>query len=347
MIWIAWRFQRTVVCTLALLALMIIGFTIVLGSAQHHDLVQLMGPPCRGMQIATPGRGDLCGQLTVRLDEASAFDPYIRVAGLVIAPLVGVMLGALALASEVERRTVRLAWTQSISRTRWFTAKAGLGAFFIVIILVPTAFVLSWWNGAIGNTDLFGRATYGIAGWDVVAYGLFIFALTLLLGAAIQHVGWTLAASAVVFLAVAVTFPSVVRQHLVAPTVQWSQPSDKTQGNSLVYGETESPGFIPANAWVFFSAIAPRSTVGVPTYAQTEVVSSKVYACINTYPHKTQSDTNHATTKCYQKYGVENVVVYIPGSQFWTLQLREGLIYLSAGIVLASGALALVRRIEP
>ena len=101
MIWIAWRFQRTVVCTLALLALVIIGITIVLGFAQHHDLAQLMGPPCRGLEVATPGRGDLCGQLTVKLDNAAMFDPYIRVAGLVVAPLVGVMLGALALASEV------------------------------------------------------------------------------------------------------------------------------------------------------------------------------------------------------------------------------------------------------
>jgi hypothetical protein len=345
--WIAWRFQRAVLCTLGLLALVIIGFTIVLGSIQHHDLLELMGPPCRGMQIATPGRGDLCGQLTVKLSNSAMFDPYIRVAGLVIAPLVGAMLGVLALASEVERRTVRLAWTQSISRTRWFAAKVGVGAFFVAVILVPTAFVMSWWNGAIGNTNLFGRATYGIAGWDLVAYGLFIFALTLVLGAAIRHVGWTLAAAVVIFLAVAVTFPSSVRQHLVAPTVQWSQPSDKSQGNSLVYGESESPTFDPVNAWIFFNGVALRSTVGVPTYAQMNAISPKVYGCINRYPHKTQSDTNVATDRCYKKFDVENVVVYIPADQFWTLQLREGLIYLSAGLVLAGGALVLTRRIEP
>lgn len=347
MIWIAWRFQRAVVCALAVLALVIIGVTIVMGSAQHHDLVELMRRPCRGMQIATPGRGDLCGDLFSKINTVAQFDAYIRVAGLVIAPLVGAMLGLMALASEVDSRTVRLAWTQSISRTRWFAAKAGLGACFVAIILVPTAIVMSWWDGAIGNTDLFGRATYGIAGWDLVAYGLFMFAVTLLLGAAIRHVGWTLAASVVVFLAVAVTFPSTVRQHLVAPTVHWSQPSDTTQGNSLVYGESESAGFIPANAWIFFSSIAPRSTVGVPTYAGTETISSKVYACINTYPHKTNVDILDANRKCYKRFDVENVVVYIPANQFWTLQLREGLLYLSAGIVLAGGALVLTRRIEP
>jgi len=49
------------------------------------------------------------------------------------------------------------------------------------MILVPTAIVLSWWSGTIGDRDLFARETYGIAGWDLVAYGLFMFALTLLL----------------------------------------------------------------------------------------------------------------------------------------------------------------------
>jgi ABC-type transport system involved in multi-copper enzyme maturation permease subunit len=264
MIWIAWRYQRSVVCAFALLAVIVIGLTIVSGSVQHHDLFEFLRPPCRGLQSVTPGRGDYCGNLLVKLNNVAMFNPYIRVAGLVIAPLVGAMLGVLALVNEIDNRTVRLAWTQSISRTRWFCAKVGVGASFIVVILVPTAFVMSWWNGTIGGTDLYGRSTYAIAGWDMVAYGLFMFALTLLIGAAIRHVGWTLAVSALLFLGIAVTFPSGVRQHLVAPTVRWSQPSAATKGNSLVYGESETAAFFPSNGWIFFVGIAHRSTVGVP-----------------------------------------------------------------------------------
>jgi len=128
----------------------------------------------------------------VKLDNIHAFNNIIRVAGYIVAPLVGALLGLLAVASEVDNRTVRLAWTQSISRTRWFVAKAGVGAVLVTMILVPTAIVLSWWSGTIGDRDLFARETYGIAGWDLVAYGLFMFALTLLLGAVIRRVGWLL-----------------------------------------------------------------------------------------------------------------------------------------------------------
>jgi hypothetical protein len=44
---------------------------------------------------------------------------------------------------------------------------------------------------------------------------------------------------------------------------------------------------------------------------------------------------------------VEQVSVYIPGDQFWTLQLREGVLYLVAGLILAGGSLLIIRRIEP
>jgi hypothetical protein len=346
-IWIAWRFQRSVVCALALLALVIIGFTVFVGTAQHHDLFELMSPPCRGSQIATPGRGDYCGVLAVKLDNAAQFDPYIRWAGFVIAPLVGAILGLLALASEVESRTVRLAWTQSISRTRWFVAKAGVGAALVAVILVPTAIVFSWWSGTIGATSLFGRETYGIAGWDLFAYGLFMFALTLFLGALIRRVGWTLPASVLVFLVIAVTFPSAVRQHLVTPTVLWVPATAATKGNAAVYGESVYPAYIQENAWILVNGVARRSTVGVPTWKQVNAISTQVYSCVNTYPQKTQRDIVNAEGKCYQKFGVENVEVYISDDQFWTMQLREGILYLSAGLILAGGALVLLRRIEP
>ncbi len=95
-----------------------------------------------------------------------------------------------------------------------FAGKAGLGAALVITILVPTAIVLSWWNGAIENSGIFGRETFGIAGWDLVAYGLFVFALTLFVGATIRRVGWTLAAAVALFVVVAVAVPSAVRPHL-------------------------------------------------------------------------------------------------------------------------------------
>ena len=284
----------------------------------------------------TPGRGDYCGLLDLSYAQAINFDVYMKVAGFVIAPLVGAMLGLLALANELDHRTVRLAWTQSISRQRWFTAKVAMGAATVAIILVPTAIVFSWWNGAIGDRDLFARQNFGIAGWDLVAYGLFMFALTVVLGVLIRRAGWTLAGALLLFLVVALIIPTKVREHLVTPTVQWSS-----------IDATANTDAFPESAWLLVNGTVPRSTVGTPTWS--EVLSTEVafQRCTSAYPTKTQAEWTKAQSACDHTLHVDNVSVYIERNQFWTLQLREGLIYLAFGIILLGGAWAYVRRIEP
>jgi hypothetical protein len=337
-IWIAWRYQRSITYTLALLALIIIGFTVATGTIQHHDLVEYMSAPCRGNQLA--GQGDYCGLLNVKYSHAQEFDTYVRVAGFLIAPLVGALLGLLAMANEVDHRTVRLAWTQSISRTRWFVAKAGVGAASVVAILVPTAIVLSWWNGEIRNSDIFSSQTFGIAGWDLVAYGLFMFALTLLLGVVIRRTGWALAAAIVLFLVVAISVPTRLGEHLVSPTIQWSAPY-----SSLNKAPSEDP--FPSNAWLLVNGIAPRSTTGTPTWNDVLLGETEVSTCMSSYPTETPSDRVNAQNECYRKLDFAFVTVYIGPDEFWTLQLREGLLYLVSGLILTAGAWAFVRRIEP
>jgi hypothetical protein len=342
-IWIAWRFQRFVACALALLALIFVALTVVVGVLQHHDLVAVIHVTCRSGVYTTSGRAPKCVSTLLKLQHISIYDPYIRIAGFVLAPLVGAILGLLALTSEIDNRTVRLAWTQSISRTRWFVAKAGVGAAIVSIILVPTAITLSWWNGTTGNFDRFTTANFEIAGWDLVAYGLFMFALTMLAGAVIRRTGWALAVSVLLFLAVAATFPSHVRQHLAPSTVTWGQPNMGVIENS--YG-SYTQGF-PATAWLLVQGLAPRSTSGTPTWAEVDSAQAPVYACESRYPHATNKETQAAERVCQKKYDVEYVAVYIDNDQFWTMQLREGLIYLLAGGVMVGGALSIVRKIEP
>jgi hypothetical protein len=342
-IWIAWRYQRSVACVLALLALIVIGFTVVTGVIQHHYMIEFLGSPCHGRTLVIPGRGDHCGILEMRWAESSNYDVYIKVAGYAIAPVVGAILGLLALANELDHRTARLAWTQSISRSRWFTAKVAVGAASVAIILVPTAVVLSWWNGAISDNDLFARQNFGIAGWDLVAYGLFMFALTIVLGVVIRRAGWTLAAALVLFLIVAIAFPLRVREHLVTPTVHWySVEATLGKGSTVSYSEA-----FPDNSWLLVNGVIPRSTAGTPTWNEVLESQEKVERCTSKYSTKTQVQWEKAETVCYRALHVENVSVYVATDQFWTLQLREGLLYLAFGMILIGGAWAYLRRIEP
>ena len=342
MIWIAWRYQRSVVLALGFLALVVIVFSIVNGVNQHHDFVQFLGAPCHGSESVTNVPGDRCGILDVNLANAEHYSSEIRFAGYIIAPLVGAILGLLALGNELDNRTARLAWTQSISRTRWFAAKAGVGAAIATVILVPVAVVLSWWSGQGPPSDVFNTENFGVAGWDLVAYGLFMFALTLLMGAVIRRVGWALAASVLIFLAIAGIFPSHVRPHLVTPTVHWSAPTLATKGKAYAYAD-----YFPQNSYLLVNGVVSRKTVGIPTWNDVIAVEPRIDKCEGNYPQESESKYVKREVQCYRKLDVEQVSVYIPGDQFWTLQLREGVLYLVAGLVLAGGSLLIIRRIEP
>jgi ABC-type transport system involved in multi-copper enzyme maturation permease subunit len=342
-IWIAWRYQRSVAIALALLALVVIGFTIVTGIIQHHYLIEYTGAPCHGSELTTLARGDYCGKLDSRYSQTVNFDIYIKVAGYAIAPVVGAILGLLALASELDQRTARLPWTQSISRSRWLAAKVAVGAASVAIILIPTAVVFSWWYGAIGDSDVLARQNFGIAGWDLVAYGLFMFALTILLGVVIRRVGWTLAAAVLLFLVVDVVFPSSVREHLVTPTIH-PYSIGVTFSNGTVESHSEP---YPANAWLLVEGIAPRSTVGIPTWNEISRADMNVERCMSKSPRSTHNEVVSVQSHCYKTLHVENVSAYISSNEFWTLQLREGLLYLAFGIILLGGTWAYVRRIEP
>jgi ABC-2 family transporter protein len=342
-IWIAWRYQRAVAYVLAALALVIVGFAVVTGVIEHHYMTEFMGAPCHGSELVFAAGGDYCGRLVSLYARSANSNVYVKVAGNAIAPVVGVVLGLLALANELDHRTSRLAWTQSISRSRWLTAKVAVGAASVTIILVPTAIVLSWWNGTIGDNDVFARQNFGTAGWDLVAYGLFMFALTVLLGAVIRRVGWTLAAAVVLFLAVALVVPTKVREHLVAPTVHWYSIG-ATLGKGTVASYAEP---YPENAWLLVSGIAPRSAVGLPTWNEIVRTDNDLGHCMSKYPRNTHDEVVAVQSRCYRTLHVENVSVYISSNQFWTLQLREGLLYLAFGMILLGGTWVYVRRIEP
>jgi hypothetical protein len=343
MIWIAWRYQRLVAYALALLALVIVGFVVVTGEIQHHYMIEFMDAPCHGSELDTLARGDLCGRLESRYAQSADFDVYVKIAGNVIAPLVGALLGLLALVNELDHRTVRLAWTQSVSRSHWFATKAAVGASTVAVILVPTAIVLSWWNGAIGDNDIFARQNFGTAGWDLVAYGLFMFALTVLLGVIIRRAGWTLAASVLLFLVVAVVIPTKAREHLVAPTVH-SYSIGATMGKGTVASYSEP---FPRNAWLLVDGMVARPIHGTPSWREVLRTQVNVEHCMSRSPRRTHNEVIKVQSQCYRTLHVENVSVYIGTNQFWTLQMREGLLYLVFGAVLLAGAWAYVRRIEP
>src|SRR5262249_5108048 len=124
---------------LALLAVLLVPTGIEMTRAFDHDGLAA----CLGAQ---PGQAceTALGSFNSRFDSLSSF-----IAWLTLVPgLIGVLLAA-PLVLELEQRTHRLAWTQSVSRARWLAGKLGLAV--AVALAASLAFVLlvTWWRAPI------------------------------------------------------------------------------------------------------------------------------------------------------------------------------------------------------
>ena len=119
MTWLTWRqFRPQAVASLAAL----VAFAIVLGATEPH-----LSSMYAGSGI-TSCHGQACNRLASNfLIAVTGIYPVVfmlGVAAVILAPaVIGIFWGAPLIAREFETGTFRLAWTQSITRTRWLAAK--------------------------------------------------------------------------------------------------------------------------------------------------------------------------------------------------------------------------------
>ena len=158
---------------------------------------------------------------------------FILCIGLLLAApaLIGVFWGAPLVAREIEAGTFRLAWTQSVTRTRWLAVKLGL----VGLASMATAGPAQPHGHLVGQPDRPGRRPARRAGRDTrlqpvraaaVRFArhrphrrtpLFAFALGVTVGVLIRRTVPAMAVTLAVFAAVQIVMPLLVRPHLVPP----------------------------------------------------------------------------------------------------------------------------------
>lgn len=172
---------------LTLLGLAVVGVAVIalMRSAMLDELAAKNLTACAALAL------DACtAEPDVIKDFAQSWSTSFDVARIVITcgpALIGVFLGAPLFARELEQGTHVLAFTQSVSRTRWMLNK-------LVIALVPALIALAalqtavwWWLEAAGTLGPkmnrpFHPMTFGIEHVSPTGYALFAFALGTFLG---------------------------------------------------------------------------------------------------------------------------------------------------------------------
>jgi hypothetical protein len=328
MIWFTWRQFRTP-SLIAVGALTAIGVALLITTGSINDAYTSVAA-CQGdcsTEIETflrEVRNGLSGpvyDLTIL---------FLRFAPVVI----GVFWGAPLIARELETGTHRLAWNQSVTRTRWLGSKlAVVGA-----ATAATVGLLSWavtvWADRIDNADgsLITQDVYDARGIVPIGYAIFAFTLGVTLGMLIRRSIPAMAATLAVYAVAIFSIQASVRENLV-PAEHLTRPLDVASlDRLLISGE---PGEVKAGQ-------TPMDVVGSDNLPDAWVLTNQSITTtgeVFTGPADPQACGDNAAISACEDWiaslGLRQDLTYHPANHFWPLQLAETGILVGIALLLA------------
>jgi ABC-type transport system involved in multi-copper enzyme maturation permease subunit len=254
----------------------------------------------------------------------------------VVPALIGIFWGAPLIARELEAGTHRLAFNQSITRTRWLANK-------LVVVGGATAAsvgLLSWvvtaWAHHIdhANGDRITPLVYGARGIVPIGYALFVFVLGVTLGMLIRRTVPAMAATLALYIAAVASMPLWIRAQL-APAVHVTSPLDLSSIEELLihppsFQMEVVSGVYPTGAWVLTNTTITSTghLFTGPANRQYCGGNAGVDACTN----------------WLSSLGLRQNLTYQPANHFWPLQFAETGIFIAATALLAGFCFWWIRR---
>ena len=171
-----------------------------------------------------------------------------------VAPaLLGIFWGAPLLAREYETGTYRLAWTQSVSRSRWLLTRLALGALVTVAVASVVTLTVTWWYRALDHVEANQYGVFDRRAVVPIGYALFAFALGALAGAVLRRTVPAMAVTLAGFVFVRVGVALWVRPHFFSPRHEYVPLTSAGQfgfesHNGAAVAITAKAGG-PMNAW--------------------------------------------------------------------------------------------------
>jgi ABC-type transport system involved in multi-copper enzyme maturation permease subunit len=238
MIWVSWRQHRSqaIAClgVLAALAIYAIVVSTSMRTAFSHDGLAAC--------LARSGGTGCPTAITAFTNEfGSAVNVAFWSVLLIFPGLLGVVIGAPLIARELEFGTWRLAWSQSVTRTRWLAVQLALVTGGVIVLGAAITVVITWYRAPMDRlTGHFINNVYDFEGLVLTAYILCAFGFAVLAGLLIRRSIPAMIAAFVPWLAIRLLVEYVFRPHFQAPlTFVLSNASMAAHGGG--YGL----GFIP------------------------------------------------------------------------------------------------------
>ena len=343
MMWLTWRQFRaqTIVATAGLAVLAVL--LAVTGPHLAHLYATSGIAGCQAHGDCGRATANFASEFRGSISEVLAFVGIAVVYG---APAgIGVFWGAPLITREAETGTFRLAWSQSVTRTRWLAVKLGLIGLAAMATAGLLSLMVTWWASPVYQAgqhagpdtslslnwidpNLFG--SHGIA---PVGYAAFAFALGVTAGVLIRRTVPAMAVTLVIFAVVQLAMPLWIRPHLIAPV----HAATALNIGSLTTEETSSGGqmtLIAAvdqpGAWVLSN--------------QTLTPAGQVFTGPAPRACTSQTASPQACTASLTRLHLRQLVTYQPASRYWAFQWLETAIFVAGALALAGFCFWRVRR---
>jgi hypothetical protein len=291
--------------------------------------------------VATCAAQHDCSAATSAFTQADApLQVFLVLLLLVVPVLIGMFWGAPLVAREFETGTFRLAWTQSVSRTRWLAVKLGFGALMSMAVAGVLSLMVTWWSSQLDkvNADPFRALTFGVRDIVPIGYAAFAFVFGVTAGLLFRRTLPAMLTALIGFVAVREIVTRWVRPYLFVPLhenlpITTASPLNfnPTPAGMRVVATTRG---LLSNAWAYSNQIVDKAG-HVPTQAFLS------HAC--PFNRTTgQFNVQTCTTNIAAKF--HELVAYQPASRYWPMQWYELAIFLVLAVVLGVFCLRWIRR---
>jgi len=328
-IWLSWRQFR------------LNAMTALVAVAAVAVVLAITGP--RLADLAAAGAAQVFDRLTPA-DITLFWAGLILVA--VVPAVIGAFWGAPLVARELEAGTHRLAWTQSVTRTRWLVTKLAVTCAAAVVAVGATTLAVSWWSapldGVVSATrgSLPGHLTpvsFAMRGVVPVAYAVFAVVLGVTLGAVLRRPIPAMALTLALYVAVQVVVPLWVRPHLVTPTTATVVIGTDTLDGISLDGSGKVGSITVHTAhrgdWILSNeTLDAKGAVATLPVWLTDCAGGPPTTAVD---GAVQAEPVDPCLERLTAEGYTQRVVYQPAESFWTLQWAETALYLAASALLA------------
>jgi hypothetical protein len=354
MTWLAWRQLRT---PAAVAVLGVVAVLVALAVTGPHllNVYDTVVAPCEAhgdcVAVTAHFQG-LDSQLVSLCSDLMSFAPL----------LFGIFLGAPLVARELESGTYRLAWNQSVTRTRWIATRLIMITLVAGILMALLSTAVTWWQRPFDLVNVSLWNNHDQRDLVPVAFAVFAVALGAVLGAITRRTLVAMAGTIVGFFGVRYVVWTYVRGSVLAP-FRSSTPFQlevTSTGTSAAIGPPQPNDLVVSNQTVTGTGrvvgqdgeFGPNGNLGgFNIKSNGTAVFTGVGRCPNRIPVShaggraiPSSSTQAALQRCIGSFHLREVVTYQPASRYWPLQWVEAGIFVALAVALGVGCVWWVRR---